>query len=71
MAILTIDIDERSAAELRALAERSGSTEAELAAELLRRQLILEELDTVRGRLEPYAGTAGYSADQDFLGALS
>lgn len=71
MATLTIEIDERSAAELRALAERGGRTEAGLAAELLRRHLILEELNGIRVRLEPYADTAGYSADRDFLGALS
>lgn len=71
MTTLTIDIDERSAAELRRLAERSGSTEGEMAAELLRRSLILEALDALRGRLEPYAAKAGYAADQDILGALS
>ncbi len=67
MGTLTIRIDDRLEADLEAAAEREGKTKSELARELLRRYLLVRELDAVRERLRPYAEAAGYLTDEDFF----
>lgn len=71
MATLTLELDERTQAALRALAQGSAMTESELAADVLRRHTLVEELNAVRDRLRPHAEAAGFASDQDLLGELS
>jgi len=67
MGTLTIRIDDELDSSLQAQARREGKTESELARELLRRQLLVRELDSVRGQLRPSAEAAGYLTDEDFF----
>ena len=71
MATLTIRIDDKLEAELKAQAAREGKTKSELARELLRRYLLVRELDAVREQLRPYAEAAGYLTDKDFFRDIS
>ena len=71
MGTLNIRIDDKLEADLQALAEREGKTKSELARELLRRYLLVRELDAVREQLRPYAEAAGYVTDEDFFRDIS
>ena len=67
MATMTIRLDEELDARLSAVAEREGKTRSELARELLRRHLLVRDLDALRDRLRPYAEAAGCLTDEDFF----
>jgi len=71
MRTLTIRIDDRLEAELQSAALREGKSKSELARELLRKYLLLRELDVVREKLRPYAEAAGDVTDEDFFRDLS
>ncbi len=67
MATMTIRLDEELDARLSAVAAREGKTRSELARELLRRHLLVRDLDALRDRLRPYAEAAGSLTDEDFF----
>jgi len=49
------------------LAKTQRKTKSEIALELLRRHMLVRELDGIRDKLRPYAETAGYMTDEDFI----
>jgi len=67
MTTLTIRLDEELAAKLDAMAKRSHRSRSDLVREMLRRQMLLDELRDLRTRLRPYAEQAGYLTDEDFF----
>lgn len=71
MATMTIRLDEELDARLSAVAEREGKTRSELARELLRRHLLVRDLDALRDRLRPYAEAATCLTDEDFFREVS
>ena len=71
MATMTIRLDEELDARLSAVAEREGKTRSELARELLRRHLLVRDLDALRDRLRPYAEAAACLTDEDFFREVS
>ena len=71
MGTITIRIDDQLESDLEALAKREGKTKSELARELLRKHLLLRELDAIREQLRPYAEAAGYLTDEDFFREMS
>ena len=71
MGTLTIRIDDRLERDLAAAAKREGKTKSELARELLRRHLLVRDLDRIREKLRPYAEAAGYLTDEDFFRDIS
>lgn len=71
MGTLTIRLDDKLERELNRLAKAQHRTKSELARELLRRHLLVRELDDIRNRLRPYAEAAGYLTDEDFFRNLS
>ena len=71
MTTLTIRLDDKQDRELKRLAKTQGKTKSELARELLRRHLIVRELENLRAKLRPYAEAAGYLTDEDFFRDIS
>jgi predicted transcriptional regulator len=71
MGTLTIRIDDKLEQELNRLAESQHKTKSEVARELLRRYILVRELDEIRERLKPYAEAAGYLTDEDFFRDIS
>ena len=71
MASLTIRLDPKLDRELKRLAKTQGKTKSELARELLRRHMIVQEIEGLRARLRPYAERAGYLTDEDFFRDIS
>jgi len=67
MTTLTIRLDDELAAKLDAMAKRSHRSRSDLVREMLRRQMLLDELRDLRTRLRPYAEQAGYLTDEDFF----
>lgn len=70
MSTLNIRIDDDFGKRLNDLARSQGKTKSELARELLRRRLAVEEFRALRRRLQPYAEAAGFVTDDDFLHEL-
>lgn len=71
MSTLSIRIDDEFGERLDKLARSQGKTKSELARELLRRRLAVEEFRGLRRRLRPYAEAAGYVTDEDFFRDIS
>lgn len=71
MATLTIRLDDKLEAELNKLAQSQHKTKSEVAREILRRHMLLREIDAVREKLKPYAEAAGYLTDEDFFRDIS
>ncbi len=67
MTTLTIRLDKELAARLDTLTKRTHRTRSDLVREMLRRQMLLDELRDLRVRLRPYAEQAGYLTDEDFF----
>jgi len=67
MTTLTIRLNDELAAKLDAMAKRSHRSRSDLVREMLRRQMLLDELRDLRTRLRPYAEQAGYLTDEDFF----
>lgn len=71
MGTLTIRLDDKLEQELNRLARSQHKTKSEVARELLRRYILVRELDEVREQLAPYAEAAGYLTDEDFFRDIS
>lgn len=71
MATLTIRLDEQLETELNELARSQHKTKSEVARDILRRHLLLREIDAVREKLKPYAEASGYLTDEDFFRDIS
>ena len=71
MGTLTIRIDDKLESDLEKLAKSQHRSKSEVAREMLRRYLLLRELDEMRQKLQPYAEAAGYLTDEDFFRDIS
>ncbi|MGH8773243.1 MAG: ribbon-helix-helix protein, CopG family [Burkholderiales bacterium] len=71
MATLTIRLDDKLERELNRLAKAQHKTKSEIARELLRRHILVRQLDDIRNKLRPYAEAAGYLTDEDFFRDIS
>jgi predicted transcriptional regulator len=71
MGTLTIRLDDKLDRELNRLAKTQHKTKSEIARELLRRHILVRQLDEVRNKLRPYAEAAGYLTDEDFFRDIS
>lgn len=71
MGTLTIRLDNNLERELNRLARSQHKTKSEVARELLRRYILVRELDEIRDQLKPYAEAAGYLTDEDFFKDIS
>ena len=71
MSTLTIRLDEKLERELTRLAKTQHKTKSEVARELLRRHILVRQLDEIRNKLRPYAEAAGYLTDEDFFQDVS
>ena len=71
MGTLTIRIDDKLEADLEKLAKSQHRSKSEIAREMLRKHLLLRELDEIRQKLQPYAEAAGYLTDEDFFRDIS
>ncbi len=71
MGTLTIRLDDKLERELNRLAKTQRKTKSEIARELLRRHMLVRELDGIRDKLRPYAEAAGYLTDEDFFRNIS
>ncbi|EQD57344.1 transcriptional regulator, CopG family [mine drainage metagenome] len=71
MGTLTIRLDDKLERALSRLAKAQHRTKSEVARELLRRHILVRQLDETRNRLRPYAETAGYLTDEDFFRNIS
>jgi len=71
VATLTIRLDGKLERELNRLAKAQHKTKSEVARELLRRHILVRELDDIRNKLRPYAEAAGHLTDEDFFREIS
>ena len=71
MTTLTIRLDDKLDADLRAFAARTGKGKSELVREALRRQLALARLEDLRQRLAPFAEAHGWLTDEDVFEEIS
>jgi len=71
MSTLTIRLDEKLEKELNRLAKSQHKTKSEVARELLRRHILVRQLDEIRLKLRPYAEAAGYLTDEDVFRDIS
>lgn len=71
MGTLTIRIDERLESDLDELSRRTGRSKSDIARDALRSQITLAMFAEARGRLIPYAETAGYLTDEDVFQNVS
>lgn len=71
MGTLTIRLDDKLERELNRLARTKRKTKSEIARELLRRHILVRELDDIRNKLRPYAEAAGHLTDEDFFRDIS
>lgn len=67
MATLTMRTDDRMEPELASLAEATHRTKSDLARGMRRRQIAIRRFHPLRAQTVPYAGAAGYLADEDVL----
>jgi predicted transcriptional regulator len=68
---LTIRLDTKLDRELKRLARSQHKTKSEMARELLRRHILVRELDEIRDKLRPYAEASAYLSDEDFFRDIS
>ena len=71
MATLTIRIDDRLDAELRAVAARTGTGKSAFVREAVRRQLAMAQLEQLRSRVAPFAEAHGWLTDEDVFDEVS
>ena len=71
MATLTIRIDDKLDAELRAAAARSGAGKSAFVREAVRRQLAIAQLAQLRRRVAPFAEARGWLTDDDVFTEIS
>lgn len=71
MGTLTIRLDEKLERVINRLPKTQRKTKSEIARELLRRHILVRELDDLRDRLRPYAEAAGHLTDEDFFRDIS
>lgn len=71
MGTLTIRLDAKLERELNRLAKAQRKTKSEIARELLRRHMLVRDLDRIRDKLRPHAETVGYLTDEDFFRNIS
>ncbi len=68
---LTIRLDKDLDALLTKASQRSGKNRSEIAREVLRRQLRLEQFEEIRKRVMPFAEARGYLTDEDVFSKIS
>ena len=68
---LTIRLDKDLDELLTKASKRSGRNRSEIAREALRRQLRLEQFETLRKRIMPFAEARGYLTDEDIFSRIS
>ncbi len=71
MSTLTIRIDSKLERDLARLAKAQKKTKSEIAREMLRRHMLVRDLNDIRAKLQPYAEAAGYLTDEDFFRDIS
>lgn len=71
MATLTMRIDPPMEAALASLAKATHRSKSDLAREMLRRQLAVRSLQTLREKALPHAEAAGYITDEDVFRDVS
>lgn len=71
MGTLTIRLDDKLERVINRLAKSQRKTKSEIARELLRRHILMRELDEIRDKLRPYAEAAGHLTDEDFFRDIS
>lgn len=67
----TIRLDPQLERRLKRRIKRTGETVSEVVRDALRRQLALEELETIRRDLRPYAEARGWLSDEDVFRDIS
>lgn len=70
-AVLTIRLDRELEQQLAQLAKKTGKSRSEVAREALRRQLAIEEFESLRRRIMPFAEARGYLTDEDVFRDVS
>ena len=68
---LTIRLDKNLDELLTKASKRSGRNRSEIAREALRRQLRLEQFETLRKKIMPFAEARGYLTDEDLYSHIS
>jgi len=71
MPTLSIRVDDELERDLARIAAQSHRTKSEVARDLLRRHLLVEEFRRLRERLRPYGEAAGYLTDEDVFRDIS
>ena len=71
MTTLTMRIDAPMEAALASLAKATHRSKSDLAREMLRRQLAVRTLQTLREQALPHAEAAGYITDEDVFRDIS
>jgi predicted transcriptional regulator len=69
--ILTIRLSDELNKRLSKVARESGKSRSEIARELLRRYLQIQQFDSLRKRAMPFAEARGYLTDQDMFQDVS
>lgn len=70
-ATLTIRLDEDLDRLLTQVSRRSGRNRSDMAREALRRQLRIEQFESLRRRIMPFAEARGYLTDEDLFAEVS
>jgi predicted transcriptional regulator len=70
-ATITIRLDKDLNDLLTKASRRSGRNRSEIAREALRRQLRLEQFETLRKRIMPFAEARGFLSDEDVFSQIS
>lgn len=71
MGTLTIRLDDKLERELNRLAKAQRKTKSGITRELLRRHMLVRNLDRIRDKLRPHAEAAGYLTHEDFFQNIS
>ena len=71
MGTLAVHLDDKLERELKRLAKAQHRTSSKVTRELLRRHILVRELDEIRHKLRPYAEASGYLTDEDFFRNVS
>lgn len=70
-ATITLRLDEDLDKLLTKASRRSGKNRSEIARDALRRQLRLEQFETMRKRILPFAEARGLLTDEDIFSQIS
>lgn len=71
MNAITVRLDKKLEAKLRALAKRTGRPKSELIRDALRRQLAIARFQELRQKVAPFAEARGWLTDEDVFQDLS